>query len=279
MWTTSFARGSIRPHCPNALAATGPTWSDARRNSSWARPWCCPRESRRRRPALRKAGHSLDPRRIDIYQIGTLLCRLLTGETILAYMYDPTIKAKVPAAARAVLQRAIGEAEAEPYGTCDELIAALDESVRGAEPARPQAAQRDTPAEGSVVLPPGDTPPEGRKPAVPPEQTEGPALKQVGHYRILGRIGRGGMGDVYQGYDESLDREVAIKVLPPELARDQDFVRRFHQRGHGRRAAWPIPTSCPCTSAAKTPGTISSPCSSSKASRWPSVWPASGVCR
>ena len=35
------------------------------------------------------------------------------------------------------------------------------------------------------------------------------------------------MGDVYQAYEQSLDRHVAIKVLPPELATHDDFVRRF----------------------------------------------------
>ena len=39
-------------------------------------------------------------------------------------------------------------------------------------------------------------------------------------YRLVRRLGHGGMGDVYLGYEQSLDRHVAIKVLPAELARD-----------------------------------------------------------
>lgn len=58
---------------------------------------------------LNKGGHTLDPRRIDVYQLGTLLCRLLTGKPVLRYMYDPTVKVNVPPVARPVLQRALGE--------------------------------------------------------------------------------------------------------------------------------------------------------------------------
>ena len=52
-------------------------------------------------------------------------------------------------------------------------------------------------------------------------------FSRLGHYEIVARIGHGGMGDVYRGYERALDREVAIKVLPAELARSDDFVRRF----------------------------------------------------
>src|SRR5262249_15593569 len=48
----------------------------------------------------------------------------------------------------------------------------------------------------------------------------------VGKYRVLEPIGRGGMGTVYRALDETLDREVAIKVLNPELG-DAEVARRF----------------------------------------------------
>ena len=49
----------------------------------------------------------------------------------------------------------------------------------------------------------------------------------VGHYRILRRIGSGGMGDVYAAEDTKLQRRVALKVLPPELAHDDERRERF----------------------------------------------------
>jgi serine/threonine protein kinase/tetratricopeptide (TPR) repeat protein len=53
--------------------------------------------------------------------------------------------------------------------------------------------------------------------------------RTVGTYRLLSRLGVGGMGEVYLAHDDKLDRPVAIKVLSPELAGDRDRLRRFHQ--------------------------------------------------
>lgn len=52
--------------------------------------------------------------------------------------------------------------------------------------------------------------------------------KTLGSYRILATLGQGGMAKVYKAYQENLDREVAIKVLPPWFAADRSFVERFN---------------------------------------------------
>src|SRR5262245_61397492 len=55
-----------------------------------------------------------------------------------------------------------------------------------------------------------------------------PATK-LGHYDILAVIGKGGMGEVYRAHDTKLERDVAIKVLPPHFERDPERVARFRR--------------------------------------------------
>jgi len=50
-----------------------------------------------------------------------------------------------------------------------------------------------------------------------------------GRYRVEARIGSGGMGEVYRGVDNVLDRTIAIKILLPQFARDANFVDRFRR--------------------------------------------------
>ena len=51
----------------------------------------------------------------------------------------------------------------------------------------------------------------------------------LGPYEIGSLIGKGGMGEVYRAHDTKLDREVAIKVLPEEFAKDNERLARFER--------------------------------------------------
>ena len=53
--------------------------------------------------------------------------------------------------------------------------------------------------------------------------------RRLGHYHIVEKIGAGGMGDVYRAWDEHLDCDVAIKVLPPGSVNDESARKRFHK--------------------------------------------------
>jgi len=53
--------------------------------------------------------------------------------------------------------------------------------------------------------------------------------QMLGAYRIIGQIGHGGMATVYKAYHAAIDRYVAMKVLPRELAETDEFIGRFRQ--------------------------------------------------
>jgi serine/threonine protein kinase len=51
----------------------------------------------------------------------------------------------------------------------------------------------------------------------------------IGHYKIVDKLGAGGMGEVYRAEDTILKRNVALKVLPPDLAVSQERLGRFQR--------------------------------------------------
>jgi serine/threonine protein kinase len=59
---------------------------------------------------------------------------------------------------------------------------------------------------------------------------------QIGPYRILDLLGKGGMGEVCRARDTRLDRDVAIKILPATYAADPDRLRRFDQEARAAAA-------------------------------------------
>src|SRR5262245_32705758 len=70
-----------------------------------------------------------------------------------------------------------------------------------------------------------------------PETTMTVAVgSRLGPYEVLAPLGAGGMGEVYRARDPRLSREVAIKVLPEELASDPSRLRRFEKEARSASA-------------------------------------------
>ncbi|HMB27853.1 MAG TPA: protein kinase [Blastocatellia bacterium] len=65
---------------------------------------------------------------------------------------------------------------------------------------------------------------------------ESRAGQTIGHYQLIRRIGRGGMGEVYLAHDTRLGRPAALKLLQPSLTRDAARVRRFRQEARAASA-------------------------------------------
>ncbi|MAE66373.1 MAG: hypothetical protein CMJ18_19050 [Phycisphaeraceae bacterium] len=152
---------------------------------------------------LAEAGVRTDPRQIDLHQLGALTCLAASGSPASLYLRSPRAKSEVPAPLRPIIDRALGADAGAPLEGCQQFAAALHALTTDV------AASTPAPASGQASSAPG----------LP--------FERLGHYRIVGRIGHGGMGDVYKAYEEQLDRTVAIKVLPSEFGRNEDFVRRF----------------------------------------------------
>src|SRR5579884_1951572 len=59
---------------------------------------------------------------------------------------------------------------------------------------------------------------------------------ELGRYRVLRRLGRGGMGEVWLCEDPRLRRQVAVKTLPVHTQQDEEFVQRFEREAEAAAA-------------------------------------------
>jgi eukaryotic-like serine/threonine-protein kinase len=73
-----------------------------------------------------------------------------------------------------------------------------------------------------------ETAQQARHPIIPKPLALSPGTR-IGPYEIVAKLGEGGMGEVYRARDTKLDRDVALKVLPPPFAGDADRVARFER--------------------------------------------------
>ncbi len=74
----------------------------------------------------------------------------------------------------------------------------------------------------------------------------------LSHYKIIEKLGQGGMGEVYLAEDSRLDRKVALKILPQHLSERAELRERFEREARAVSSLTP-PPSAPCmTSASRT---------------------------
>jgi serine/threonine protein kinase len=188
-------------------------------------PVSLPTEVKTAQQILTEAGILLDPRQIDFYQLGALLCFMVSGHNVLDYLRSCQAKMDVPEEIRPTIDRALGLNIREQFKSSDSFAFELEAIMSGKRIAKSEESRLPD----GIFIEPLPKPTVLR--TLDNASTRGEVslpLKKLGHYEVIECIGHGGMGDVYKGYEKALDRFVAIKVLPAELARQEDFVKRFH---------------------------------------------------
>ncbi len=153
--------------------------------------------------------------RADVYSLACVLCECLTGakpfpgdsierQVVGHLTVDPPkpseVNPAVPSAFDAVIARGMAKSPDERYQTAGELAVAARNVLTRAAASAPRFP-KDVPTEGV----------------------------EFGRYRLLGFLGEGAMGRVYRARDTAMGRDVAIKVLAPELASEPGYQERFRR--------------------------------------------------
>ncbi|HEY2251737.1 MAG TPA: hypothetical protein VGH74_11775, partial [Planctomycetaceae bacterium] len=127
------------------------------------------------RHPLEQAGITIDPRQIDVCQLGDIMCRLLTGESAGDYLRSPRVKGLVPTGLRPLMERMLGANGDERFPNTQEFLVAL---TIAAEQVAPPSGKRN-----------GDARPVDAASTIAPD----PPLPftTLGHYEIVRCIGQG----------------------------------------------------------------------------------------
>lgn len=147
---------------------------------------------------------------------------------------DTSIKAGDEIKLGFTLLRVLGDGAADVVATANRVAGAPAGAASAAAPAAPagapaQAPKPPAPAGPAATAPQAHTTAKPAAPAqpskvLPPDELVG---KTIGGYRVIKKIGQGGMGSVYIAEQVSLKREVALKVLSERFVADAAFVDQF----------------------------------------------------